>query len=157
MERQQHEQAPRDPLSLLRSVESTPPGDLDWALHCTRQQAMILNLLLGGREAMSLARLSAITEIQIGLVEDMPIPGTAFPAADGWHIHIHAALPSEQQLRTALHELKHVIDHPVRTRADGPCLSPVEYEHLADAFAELMLGDDRLQSDNNFTERRDYL
>ena len=35
-----------DLLWVLRSVESTPDGDIAWAEHCTRQQAAIVRLNL---------------------------------------------------------------------------------------------------------------
>lgn len=141
MERQQHEQPPQDPLSVLRGVESAPSGDLDWALHCTRQQAVILSLLLPEGCATNLGVLAETIGVTIRLVDELPVPGTSFPTADGWQIHVNAALPAEQQLRSALHQLKHVIDHPVRGPGVRAGLSAAEYEHLADAFADMVLGD----------------
>lgn len=141
MERQQHEHQPQDPLSVLRGVESTPPGDLEWAEHCTRQQAVILSLLLPEGRTTSLDALSEAVDVTIQLIDQLPVPSTSFPTADGWQIHVNAALPAEQQLRAALHQLKHVIDDPVRGPGIGAELTPAEYEQLADRLADMVLGE----------------
>ena len=136
--------APRDLLSLLRVVESTPKGDLQWAEHCARQQAVILRLQSPGGEVADLATLAMTTGTQIDLIDHIPVPGIAFHTRDGWHIHLSTSLSPPAQLRTALHELKHVIDHPLRAGGRTSGLTVAEHEHLADFFADIVLtGDGR--------------
>lgn len=132
---------PTDLLSLLRLVESAPEnGDLAWSEHCTRQQAMLLLLQSPGGRVPSLTELAEVTRIQIDLVPDIPVAGTCFPTKDGWRIHLSSALNPPAQLRVALHELKHVLDHPLRTTgASAHGLHSHDYEHLADYFAECVL------------------
>lgn len=134
-------QAPRDLLSLLRGVESSPDGDLEWAEHCARQQAVILRLVSPGRRVTDLVSLADTLEIPISLIEHIPVAATAFPTKDGWHIHISESLTPAAQLRVALHEVKHVIDHPFRTKGPGGAagFSDADYEHLADYFADYVL------------------
>lgn len=130
---------PRDLLSLLRLVESTPEGDAVWARHCTAQQSAILRLQLPGGAASDLTSLATTIGIPIEVIHGMPIPGTAFPAHGKWHIHISDSLNPAAQLRTALHELKHVIDHSMRRKANAAGFSDADYEHQADFFADLVL------------------
>lgn len=133
--------APPDLLSLLRLVESAPDeGDLAWSEHCTRQQAAILCLQSPSGHVTDLSALAATTGIPIDLSPDIPVPGTCFPTANGWRIHISASLDPEAQLRTALHEMKHIIDHPVRS-SGSTGLSNTDYEHLADYFADCVLAE----------------
>jgi len=132
---------PRDLLSLLRSVESTPPGDLDWALHCTRQQAMIMSLQFAGGRPASLEQLAEAFAIPIQVREDIPIDATAFPTKDGgWTIHISASLTPSERMRQVVHHLKHIIDHPIRHHAGSEGFTAADYEHLAHAFTNMVLG-----------------
>lgn len=133
--------APKDLLSLLRVVESTPKGDLQWAEHCTRQQAVILRLQSPGGSVTDLAALAETTGISVDLIDHIPVPGIAFHTRTGWRIHVSASLSPPAQLRTALHELKHVIDHPLRARGNDGGLTAAEYEQLADFFADLVLSE----------------
>lgn len=131
---------PRDLLSLLRGVESTPDGDLEWAEHCARQQAVILQLASHGGRVDGLTSLADTIGIPISLIEHIPVRGIAFPTKDGWHIHISESLTPTAQLRTALHEMKHIIDHPARTgRNSDTAFTDADYEHLADYFADYVL------------------
>lgn len=131
---------PRDLLSLLRSVESAPDGDLEWAEHCARQQALILQLASPDGQVTSLTSLADTVGIPISLIEHIPVCGIAFPAKGGWQIHISESLTPLAQLCVALHELKHIIDHPARTRrSPGAGFTDADYEHLADFFADYVL------------------
>lgn len=130
---------PTDLLSLLRGVESAPAGDQEWAEHCTRQQAVIL-LLQAGRN-LHLDNLAEALALTIHIDADMPVDGTAFWTRRGWRIHVSAALEPAAQLRTALHEIKHVIDHGLRASRPSPTEAH-QFERLADLFADLVLAGD---------------
>lgn len=127
---------PTDLLSLLRGVESAPVGDLDWAEHCTRQQAVLL-LLQTGRKT-DLESLARALDLTIYIGTDMPVDGTAFWTRQGWRIHISDRLDPAARIRTALHEIKHVIDHGLRASRRTP-EDALHFEYLADIFAELVL------------------
>lgn len=127
---------PTDLLSLLRGVQSARAGDLDWAEHCTRQQAVLL-LLQTGRTT-DLTSLARALDLTIYIDADMPVDGTAFWTRQGWRIHISKHLDPAARTRTALHEIKHVIDHGLRASRRSP-EDAVQFEYLADIFAELVL------------------
>lgn len=131
--------ATMDLLWILRSVESSPAGDLAWAEHCTRQQALILRLNQPGGRVTSINSLTEATGVPIDLIADIPVTGTAFHAHDGWHIHVSDSLSSTEQLHVALHEFKHIIDTPMRQRTDAGGFTNDQFEHLADYFAECAL------------------
>ena len=133
-----------DLLSLLRSVESAPHvRDMAWSEHCTRQQAVILRLQSPTGRITDVSDLSNVTGIPIDLVPNIPVAGTAFPTKSGWRIHLSAALNDAAQLRVALHELKHVLDHPLRNHPSRYGLQDADYEQLADYFADCVLAEDR--------------
>ena len=111
---------------------------------------MILSLLLTEGRATSLAELGKSVGVTIQPVDGLPVTGTAFPTADGWQIHVDSALPASGQLFAALHQVKHVIDHPVRRPGVGADLTNDQYELLADYFAELVVG----EGNTTETERR---
>ena len=127
---------PTDLLSLLRGVESAPAGDLEWAEHCTRQQAVLV--LLQTDRKVNLTSLADALGLTIYLDADMPVDGTAFWTRQGWRIHISQRLDEDAQVRTALHEVKHVIDHGLRATRRSP-EDALHFEYLADLFAELVL------------------
>jgi len=133
----------RDLLSIFRGVESSPEGDLEWAKHCARQQAVILRLLVPRGQITDLVTLADTIGIPISVIDHIPVRGIAFPTKDGWHIHISESLNPTAQLHTALHELKHVIDHPLRyTGGSGAVgFSDADYECLADYFADCVLAE----------------
>lgn len=127
---------PTDLLSLLRGVESAPAGDLEWSEHCTRQQAVILLLQTGRR--VDLDALAEALDLTIYIDTEMPVDGTAFWTRQGWRIHVSDALEPAAQVRTALHEIKHVIDHGLRASRRSAD-DARHFEYLADLFAELVL------------------
>jgi hypothetical protein len=71
----------------------------------------------------------------------MPMAGMHLPARGGWRIYVSDALSPSHQLRAAVHQLKHLIDHPVRTGSRPGGFSDGYFEILADHFADLVLGE----------------
>lgn len=61
------------------------------------------------------------------------LPGTSFWAHGHWHIHIRTSDPIDFQSFTALHQLKHIIDYPVRQKSIT--FSEADWEAMADYFA----------------------
>ena len=77
-----------------------------------------------------------IPNIAVELIDIIPVAGTAFWGRGHWTIHLRAADTPDAQRFTALHELKHIIDHPLR--GDGP-LTTGEREAAADHFARTVM------------------
>jgi hypothetical protein len=133
-------QPPVDPLALLRGVDSAPAHDLEWALHCTRQQAVIVRLLLPeGRPPASIETLS--DALQIPIWTEPELGRCAIPVYSDEHraILIDAALPAADQVRAALLALKYLIDLPARQNLGVDAFSEDDYRYLAQRFAELVL------------------
>lgn len=128
-------------LTLLRSVESTPPGDLEWALHCTRQQAVLLLLQLPNDQPLTnLEQLAEVFEINVwadGLDRD-----STLMLAEGQPptILVSDRLSNEDQLRAAVRELKRLIDLPARLRMGNDAFSADDYVQVAKAFEHMVLG-----------------
>jgi Zn-dependent peptidase ImmA (M78 family) len=125
-------------LTALRALAAGPPGSIADALDAADRQATHLQGLLAttaSLTATSLTRL--IPSIMIEHIDDIPVPGISFWATSHWHIHLRASDPAGTQNFTMLHELKHIIDHPLRQRATG--LSSVDWEALANHFAARVL------------------
>jgi hypothetical protein len=133
-------------LTALRTLTEQPPQSLTDLLHAADQQAKLLHNLLHnllpstpGHILERLTRL--IPTIQIDYVDTMPVPGIAFWGNGTWHIHIRADNPIDVQLFAGLHELKHIIDHPLR-RQRPELLSDSAWEGVADHFAtEVLAGE----------------
>ncbi|HEX3778711.1 MAG TPA: ImmA/IrrE family metallo-endopeptidase [Pseudonocardiaceae bacterium] len=78
-----------------------------------------------------------IPTLRIAVLDKMPVDSTSFWGNQHWHIHIHAGrLPSFHHF-AALHELKHIIDHPLRQRLTT--FTDADWETVADYFAAQVL------------------
>lgn len=132
---------PKTVLAWLRAVGSSEvPKDMEGARAGALHEALMLQLHFPhGRVPESLDDLARIVDVDIRLVPELPVPGIAFLRDGRWHLHISAALTPAEQVRRALHELKHVIDHPLRLSTPSAGISPAEYEELADLFADLVI------------------
>jgi hypothetical protein len=125
-------------LTALRALAAGPPGSIADALDAANRQAALLRDLLPGSVGQILTSLTGlIPSIMIEHIDDIPVPGISFWATGHWHIHLRASDPAGTQSFTVLHELKHIIDHPIRQRATG--LSSVDWEALANHFAARVL------------------
>ncbi|MGY0386393.1 hypothetical protein ACWZJV_05420 [Nocardioides sp. WG-D5] len=126
-------------LEVMRSVESTPAGEFDWAIHCTRQQAVVLSLQLPRKEPPTLERLSEVLDIDIHVASDLPTPSLSLTNVDRPPaVIIDGKQPSKDHLRLALREVKKVIDQPSRERMGVDAFPDEIYEQLADAFAAMV-------------------
>lgn len=129
-----------DLLSLLQLVESTPTRDLDWARHCTRQQAVLLRLHLpDGRPPQSVAAITKATGIPVWVESDLPTSSKAVLGDGHAVIFVDAALPPDERLRACLRALKRIIDLPARLRTGDDAFSDRTYRALDDHFADLVL------------------
>ena len=121
-------------LATLRALAAQPPRSIDDALRATDKQAAHLRSLLPDISGQALTSLTdLIPSIIIEHDDDIPAPGISFWAGGHWHMHTRASDPVDIQNFTVLHELKHIIDHPLRRRTTA--LSDIDWEALANHFA----------------------
>ncbi|MEP9385204.1 hypothetical protein [Nocardioides sp. KR10-350] len=144
IERHHNQPEQRPELSLLdvmRGVESTPPGDLEWALHCTRQQAVLLSLQLAGEGPPTLDRLADAIGTPISITPDLPTPSAALYYPDGEAaILVHEELGPEDRVRAAVAAIKHHLDLPKRLSPGANGFTDSQYAAIAEAFADTVLG-----------------
>lgn len=125
-------------LSVLRALAAGPPSSSAEALDVASKQAFLLqDLLTDSTNQIQVPLVTLIPDIVIEYIQDMPIPGTSFWGNGRWHIHICASDPTDFQSFTSLHQLKHIIDHPLRHATTA--LSDSDWEASADHFAVRLL------------------
>lgn len=129
-----------DLLSLLQRVESTTPGDREWARRCTRQQAVLLRLHLpSGQRPTDWKQIAKATGITVWCEPKLPVPSHLVLGGGHTVLLISAELRPEQQLRVCLRELKRLIDLTARLRIGADAFPEADYEAFADYFADLVL------------------
>jgi len=132
----------RSPLGDLRAVRPHHATDLTVAMSIAHRQAEVLRSILKNRGMdLALERVTGLLGVTVTVINDLPVPGTAFWGNGHWNIHVRQQDPPETQRFNALHELKHIIDHPGRqaTTADDARLSCEDEELVADHFAACVL------------------
>lgn len=127
-------------LTALRTLAAEPPHSFTAMRHAADRQARLVGSLLPTPLTGIPAHLPALLpSIRVDYL-DIPVPGTAFWGNGHWHIHIRTNDPITVQVFTVLHELKHIIDHPLRQQPN--VLSNTEWEAIADHFAHQVLAQD---------------
>jgi hypothetical protein len=102
------------------------------------RQAWVLRNLFPLQAIRIAAHLSnLIPSDRVDYIDNLPVPGTAFWGNNRWHIHLRASDPADTQAFTVLHELKHIIDHPLRQQPNS--LDAARWEALANYFATQVL------------------
>jgi hypothetical protein len=132
-------------LADLRAVSPHHATNLTTALSVSRRQAERLRAILGNHyKGSPLERLACLLRVTVTTIRDLPVPGTAFWGNGHWNIHLREQDPADTQVFNALHELKHIIDHPGRraARTDSARLSDQDEELVADHFATCVLTGD---------------
>lgn len=130
------------PLGDLRAAEPHHATDLAVAMGVAHRQAELLRSILAIHgKAVSLERIMRLPGVTVTVINDLPVPGTAFWGNGHWNIHVRVQDPPETQRFNALHELKHIIDHPGSraATADDAHLSDEDEELVADHFAACVL------------------
>ena len=125
-------------LTTLRALAAEPNSDAA-IRHAADRQAEILRdwLLPIAPEQLSASITALIPTIRISYVNDMPSSGISFWGRGQWHIHVRAGDRIELQMFTIMHEVKHIIDHPVCRRSNHR--GGVNWEGLANHFAAEVL------------------
>lgn len=127
-------------LAALRALAVEPSQPITTMRRAADRQAQLLRQLLplpAAADLLPAILTDLIPAISIDYARDIPVAGTSFWAHGHWHIHITANHPADRQILTVLHELKHIIDHPLR-RQPNP-LSDTDWEALANHFATRVL------------------
>lgn len=137
-------------LARLRALATTTPTSIADLRQVARRQATLLRPLLAG-ETPPLTRLvDLIPGLRIEVLDRMPVDSTSFWGDRRWHIHVRAGDLTSVHHFTALHELKHIIDHPLRQRLIT--FTDADWESMADYFATHVLAHQTEKHPN--TERR---
>lgn len=132
----------RSPLGDLRAAGPHHATTLTVAMDVAHRQAALLRAILEIRgKDLALESITGVLAVTVTAINDLPVPGTAFWGDRRWNIHVRGQDPPETQRFNALHELKHIIDHPGRraATADGDRLSDDDEELVADHFAACVL------------------
>jgi hypothetical protein len=143
-------------LTALRALAGEPSESLTGMLGAADRQAQLLrNLLpvLGDQIPTHLTELIPI--ILIDYIDSIPSAGISFWARGQWNIHVRASDSVDCQTFTVLHELKHIIDHPIR-RQQPDLIRDVDWEMLADHFASRVLKI-RTESGPGVRRKEEYL
>jgi hypothetical protein len=125
-------------LPMLRSLAARRPRSLMEARRIAEYQADVLRPLLMPSGARLIQHLTDLVPVRITYVDDLPESGIAFWNHKRWNIHIRATDTPSLQRFTVLHELKHIIDHPLR-RDHPELLTEQVWERVADHFAAHVL------------------
>lgn len=122
-----------------------------------RQAKALREILHVDSDYIDTSAIASIARIQIDLVPDIPLSGASFWSNGTWHIHVRADEPVVHRRFTVLHELKHILDHPVQHHVydERAFVCYGERELIADYFAGCVLvPEDRLRA--AYQEHRDH-
>ena len=124
-------------LTRLRALATTTPTSIADLRQTAKKQARLLRSLLAGKTPLLTRLVELIPCLHIETLDQMPVNSTSFWGNRRWHIHIHAGHPARFQHFEALHELKHIVDHPLRQRLTS--FTDADWESVADYFAAQVL------------------
>jgi len=140
-------------LADLRAVAVEPSlSTTSWFYAADRQVALLQPMLPIPATRLPAHLADLIPSILVEYIDNLPVPGTVFWGNDHWHIHVRAADPAEAQAFTVLHELKHIIDHPLRRQPNLP--DNTDWEALADYFATQVLAQETRSDHDSATKNK---
>jgi hypothetical protein len=128
----------RSPLGDLRAAGPHHATTVAVAMSIAHRQAELLRAILEIRgKDLSVDSITGVLAVKVTAINELPVPGTAFWGNGHWNIHVRAQDVPAAQRFNALHELKHIIDHPGRRTptTDDARLSDGDEELVADHFA----------------------
>lgn len=128
-------------LTILRSFATKEHMTMTRMLQAAEEQAQLLLSCLDVPTTQIPVRLAELfPSLVIHYTADLPMPAVSFWGKDKrWHVHIREADPATVRVYALLHQLKHIIDHPLRRGITN--LSRADWESLAHRFAEQVLAD----------------
>jgi IrrE N-terminal-like domain len=137
----------------LRALAVEAPASITDLFRVAEQQARLLRELVAATADPLLTRLTdLIPTLCIEVLDAMPVTSVSFWGNGCWHIHLRADDSTSNHHFAMLHQLKHIIDHPLRQRLTS--FTDTDWEAVANYFAEHTL---TLPTKNASTrqERRD--
>jgi hypothetical protein len=125
-------------LASLRAPTTNSSPSLSDLFYVAEQQARLLQELLAATADPLLSRLTdLIPTLCIDTLDAMPVGGTSFWGNERWHIHLRQGDPTDFHHFTVLHQLKHIVDYPLRQRLS--MVRDADWEAVADYFATSVL------------------
>ncbi|HEU5156156.1 MAG TPA: hypothetical protein VFU43_04110 [Streptosporangiaceae bacterium] len=126
-------------LAELRALAAQPPTAIADAFEAAERQARLLrDRLPEPIDPITACLTDLMPTIRVDHVDNLPVAGISFWGRGQWHIQVRASDPIDVQTLTILHELKHIIDHPLR-REYPDLFSDDGWEVLAYHFAVFVL------------------
>jgi hypothetical protein len=111
--------------------------------HVAKQQALLLSELLAATTDPLLTRLpDLIPSLCIEILDAMPVSSVSFWGNERWHIHARQGDPTDFHHFTVLHQLKHIVDYPLRQRLT--MVKDSDWEAVAEYFALKVLAGETL-------------
>lgn len=128
-----------NPLQALRSVRSAArqlPQPLNTALEIAEHQARALFSVLTDtlEHERIIHRVANVLPIDVSFIENLPNAAVSFWSRHRWNIHIRSGDPAGVQDFAFLHEVKHILDHPLRQQHPR-MFTGDEWEQIANHFA----------------------
>lgn len=121
-------------LTALRDLGREPASSMEAMRRIAAQQAGLLRELLPGPASQASTHLtSLVPNIVVESVARLPVAGITYWANRHWHVHVREDDSADERAFTVLHQLKHIIDHPIR-RATA-AFSSADWDVLAKYFA----------------------
>ncbi|WP_406158233.1 hypothetical protein [Streptomyces canus] len=125
-------------LAALRDLGREPASSVAAMRRIATQQARLFRELLPGPTRQASADLTnLIPSIVVESVPRLPVPGITYWANRHWHIHVREDDSADERAFTVLHQLKHIIDHPIRRATTA--FSGADWDALAKHFACVVL------------------
>lgn len=125
-------------LTALRDIEREPAPSMIAMRRLAHAQATLLrNILPRALHQVPTQLPRMIPSITVEYIAHLPVTGISYWADRRWHIHLRQEDPLEDQVFTALRQLKQIIDHPLRQQIDGS--TAIDWDALADDFARQAL------------------
>ena len=130
-------------LTALRDLGREPTSSMGAMRHIAAQQAGLLRELLPGPTRQASAHLtSLVPSIVVESVARLPVAGITYWANRHWHIHVRGDDSADERAFTVLHQLKHIIDHPIRRATTA--FSNADWDALAKHFAGVAMACERV-------------
>ncbi|MBJ6647130.1 hypothetical protein [Streptomyces sp. BSE7-9] len=125
-------------LAALRNLGRVPAKTMYAMRRIATKQADLLGQLLPGSALHVPTQVtSVIPAVVVESVARLPVSGISYWANRKWHIHVREEDPADERAFTVLHQLKKIIDHPLRRASTA--FSDADWEILARHFAGRVL------------------
>ncbi|WP_218779603.1 hypothetical protein, partial [Streptomyces scabiei] len=121
-------------LAALRDLGREPASSMEAMRRIAAQQAGLLRELLPGPARQASTHLtSLVPNIVVESVARLPVAGITYRANRHWHIHVREDDSADERAFSVLHQLKHIIDHPIRRATTA--FGSADWDALAKYFA----------------------